>query len=193
MISYSWATKEQANSLRQYLKDANVPVWFDSEKMQGSIFQKMAEAVEDSRVVLICYSQAYKNSNNCQDEAEYAKTLKKKIIPVLMQEGYKPDGWLGFIVGSKRYYDLSNKKSFELNMPALLKEINDSAEANGVVDEKAIQSLHHPLVDAPPPAKQTPNGLHSWTTDDVMKWLDKENLSQFKDLYVMLDFNSLSF
>ena len=38
----------------------------DVDNMQGSTLQAMAEAVEDADVVLVCFSQKYKNSPNCR-------------------------------------------------------------------------------------------------------------------------------
>ena len=49
----------------------------DYEKMQGSIDEAMAEAVESSTVVLMCVSRGYKESANCQLEANYASVLNK--------------------------------------------------------------------------------------------------------------------
>lgn len=37
-----------------------------------------------------------------------------------MQKGYRPDGWLGLILGTKFYYDFSGKYTFESRMNALL-------------------------------------------------------------------------
>ena len=39
-------------------------VWMDLDKMEGSILEAMARAVEDARVVLVCYSDKYKDSQN---------------------------------------------------------------------------------------------------------------------------------
>lgn len=41
-------------------------VWMDVDKMEGSILEAMARAVEDARVVLVCYSEKYKDSQNCR-------------------------------------------------------------------------------------------------------------------------------
>ena len=38
----------------------------DVDNMQGSTLQGMAEAVEDADIVLVCFSQKYKNSPNCR-------------------------------------------------------------------------------------------------------------------------------
>lgn len=56
-------------------------------------------------------------------EAEYAFQQRKPIIPLMMQRAYRPDGWLGLILGSKLFYDFSGKYSFESRMTGLLKAI----------------------------------------------------------------------
>ena len=34
------------------------------------------------------------------------------VVPVLLQNGYRPDGWLGILIGSKKFYDFSGKYDF---------------------------------------------------------------------------------
>lgn len=41
-----------------------------------------------------------------------------------MERGYVPDGWLGFILGSKLFYEFSPKYPFEDKMNALLRELD---------------------------------------------------------------------
>ena len=36
---------------------------------------------------------------NLRAEAEYTFNIRKKYIPLIMQADYKPDGWLGLILG----------------------------------------------------------------------------------------------
>jgi hypothetical protein len=56
----------------------------------------MAKAVEGAQVVLMCVTEKYRQSVNCQAEAQYAFRMNKKIIPLIMQSGYASvDGWLG--------------------------------------------------------------------------------------------------
>ena len=57
-------------------------------------------------------------------EAEYAKKLKKIIIPCKMEPGYDAKGWLGFLIGTKLFFDFSGKYHFEKKMEDLLREIN---------------------------------------------------------------------
>lgn len=42
---------------------------------------------------------ADKESANCRLEANYAHKQELDMIPLMMQEGYKPKGWLGIIMG----------------------------------------------------------------------------------------------
>lgn len=64
-----------------------------------SVLEKMAEAIEDSEVVIVGISSAYKDSQACRTEANYAYTLKKNIVFVQAEDGYRPKGWLGALLG----------------------------------------------------------------------------------------------
>jgi TIR domain len=86
-------------------------------KMAGALDDKMAEAIEAAKFVIVFASKSYKHSANCRYEAKYANQLCRQgllqIIYVMMDEGYTPnskpnrmDGWLGFIVGDSIYYSL---------------------------------------------------------------------------------------
>jgi hypothetical protein len=68
-------------------------------------------------------------------EAEYAFQLRKKVIPLKMERGYTPDGWLGFIVGAKLFFEFSPKYPFEDKMKALLKEIDGVLGGSGDVPD----------------------------------------------------------
>ncbi|RUS83523.1 hypothetical protein EGW08_008702 [Elysia chlorotica] len=123
MISYQWANQEVIKRICTELRSHGIPVWIDIDYMGGSTLQAMAQAVEDSFAVVIAMSQKYKDSPNTRAEAEYTFQQRKPIIPLIMQNGYKPDGWLGLILGSKLFYDFSGKYSFESRMEGLLKAI----------------------------------------------------------------------
>ncbi|WAQ93856.1 hypothetical protein MAR_006327, partial [Mya arenaria] len=57
-------------------------------------------------------------------EAEYAFKLNKKIIPLCMDMNYKPDGWLGIMIGTKLFFDFSGKYKFSDKMGDLQNEID---------------------------------------------------------------------
>lgn len=104
MVSYSWATQDQALWLRDRLVGAGYRVWVDVEYMTGSTLEAMASAIERSAVIVICFSSAYARSDACRIEAEYCFTLKKAFIPVKAEDGFRPSGWLGALLGSRLYF-----------------------------------------------------------------------------------------
>jgi hypothetical protein len=83
----------------------------------------MADAVENSEFVIMCMSDSYKRSTYCQAEAEYAFKCKRRLIPLIMKQGYKPDGWLGFMIGSRMYIDFG-RYDFDIACEKLLTEIS---------------------------------------------------------------------
>ena len=68
-------------------------------------------------------------------EAEYAYTLKKRIIPILVEDGYRPDGWLGLLVGTKLYYTCCSDAQIQLQMPEIVKAIKESSNTGPDVDD----------------------------------------------------------
>ena len=106
MISYCWEEKEKARGIANYLQSKNIPIWIDFEQMEGNSLDKMAEAVEESSVILIFLSSKYKESQACRTEAEYANRLRKEIIYIMAEDNYQPKGWLGALLGNNLWYDL---------------------------------------------------------------------------------------
>ena len=53
----------------------------------------MSDAIEGADVMLYGVSLAYKESANCRLEANYAHQQELDMIPLMMQESYKPQGW----------------------------------------------------------------------------------------------------
>jgi hypothetical protein len=107
MISYCWANQPLVFELCHQLKALGVSYWLDVEKMYGNINDRMAEAIESCAAVMVCLSSKYKLSANCRMEAEYSTTQRKRIIPMMVEEKYQPDGWLGLIISGKLWYDIT--------------------------------------------------------------------------------------
>lgn len=61
-----------------------------------------------------------------------------------MEKGYSPDGWLGFLLGAKLFYEFSGKYPFEKKMEELLKEVHsvktgqDSTDAREAIQPSTI-------------------------------------------------------
>jgi uncharacterized protein YqkB len=90
MISYNRDSRDLCLKIKSELESQNLKVWIDTESISGSSLESMALAIENSFCVLMCMTEKYKQSPNCRAEAEYAFTLNKSIIPLIMQKDYKP-------------------------------------------------------------------------------------------------------
>eukprot|EP00457_Paulinella_chromatophora_P005579 gb/GEZN01005596.1/.p1 GENE.gb/GEZN01005596.1/~~gb/GEZN01005596.1/.p1 ORF type:complete len:494 (-),score=101.83 gb/GEZN01005596.1/:230-1711(-) len=118
MISYCWDNQPLALLVQKELVRLGYKVWIDVEQMEGSILSAMAEALEESSVVLVCISESYAKSANCRLEAEYCMKLRMPFVPLMMQKNYNPTGWLGISLGSKLYYAMHEQAS----IPSKIKE-----------------------------------------------------------------------
>ena len=79
--------------------------------------------------------------NLCIAEGEYAFRRQKTIIPLKMQRGYKADGWLGFLVGTKLYINFDGKIEFEEAYHRLCKELAGRGRKGTAEDiSKLVQS-----------------------------------------------------
>ena len=56
-------------------------------------------------------------------EAEYTYQLHKDVIPLMMDYKYKPDGWLGIIVGAKFWIDFTERHKLDSNIHVLVREL----------------------------------------------------------------------
>ncbi|KAL6758370.1 TIR domain-containing protein [Haematococcus lacustris] len=127
MISYEWGSQAKALALKLELEQRRYATWLDLDKMLGNTLAAMAEAVENAAVVVVCVSKKYKESQACRTEAEYAFQLKKRIIPVMMELGYRPNGWLGALLGTKLYYDMCDRRAIPDKVTQLERELVDIA------------------------------------------------------------------
>ncbi|XP_012942420.1 uncharacterized protein LOC101845869 [Aplysia californica] len=203
-ISYSWNEKELVKKIYNSLAAEGYKLWVDWEQMGGSTLQAMADAVENSAVVLVCMSERYKQSPNCRTEAEYTFQLRKDYIPLMMQKRYRPDGWLGAILGAKLFFDFSGKYPYEKPLQGLLKELRGrgkSAHPGGVnsVDETdASPDAVQPVVNNVALTTSSPSTpINSLATtsatcvamnhEHVENWLVSKGLQRFSNAFSQID------
>ena len=87
MISYNTGSRDLCLKIKESLENAKIKVWIDVDEIHGSSLESMARAVENAKCVLVCVTEKYRQSVNCQAEAQYAFRLQKKIIPLILQKG----------------------------------------------------------------------------------------------------------
>ena len=128
MLSYNWDHQSVIKRINAALQGRKYTVWIDIEKMQGSTVEAMSAAIEDAAVVVYGISKAYKESTNCRLEAQYAHQQEKEMLPLMMEEGYRPNGWLGMLLGVRLWYafygsTLASEGAFEGKMDELCREL----------------------------------------------------------------------
>jgi len=67
-------------------------------------------------------------------EAEYMYRLRKDIIPLVLEPGYVPDGWLGILIGTKLFFDLSRPATFDIELDRMIQEIGSRGRLPSSVD-----------------------------------------------------------
>ena len=104
MLSYSLVNRQECLKIKERLESFGFKVWMDLSENPASILDTTSKAIEDSYCVLMCITEKYRQSINCQAEAQYAFKLNKKIIPLILQPGYEyVQGWIGNIIKEKIY------------------------------------------------------------------------------------------
>jgi hypothetical protein len=175
MISYNWGSQQHVLKIKQRLEQAGYKVWLDLDQMHGSTLEAMASAVEGSTIVCICATRKYKNSPNCRAEAEYAYKLRRNVIPLIMEKGYDPDGWLGFIIGSKLWVDASDPEKLHTVVDFVQKEAD---RYHGVLPSP---SLLLPSLPSPSPSLKVEEEAKylKWRIEEVGTWLRENELGAY--------------
>jgi hypothetical protein len=190
MISYNSASRPLCLQIKSQLEQAGYKVWIDVNDIHGSSLDSMARAVEDARTVLICITEKYRQSLNCQAEAQYAFKMNKHIVPLIMEKGYENvKGWLGIIMSDKIFVNFT-KYDFDECIRRLKNEINSRSKSRGNKNSKKT------VVSLPPSkaAKQTVvsytavneeideqlenEDVDKWSENDVLKWLNDNEIDR---------------
>ena len=84
---------------------------------------------------------------NCRLEAQYGYQQKTDMVPLILEEGYRANGWLGLILGARLYYEffgavLESEKNFHGKVDEVCREIG----------HRGLQS--QPSPSPPPPSTQ---------------------------------------
>ncbi|XP_070550084.1 uncharacterized protein [Ptychodera flava] len=180
MISYQWGSQETVLRIANDLKEAGYNVWIDVEYMGGSTLEAMAEAVENAAVVLVCASQKYKESPNCRTEAEYTYQLHKDVVPLLMESYYKPDGWLGMLMGVKLYIDFSGSYQYDDQVKKLIKELGERGKkVVSMTEETSPVTKKFTTVGSVPMLNY--HNVVCWNSQDVQNWATEIGLESCRD------------
>lgn len=170
MISYNRDSRDLCLKIKKDLEKVGHKIWIDVESIHGSSLEAMAKAIEESKCVLMCMTEKYKLSSNCRAEAEYAFQLNKPIIPLIMQQNYKPDGWLGIILGSKIFVNFT-----KYDYQECLKRTNH--EIDKLLRPKTAIAPQVPGLNAIP-SKSDLDLVQNWNQNQVEQWFKTKNFNE---------------
>jgi len=173
MLSYEWSSQQSVLLVKNELSKAGYRTWMDVDRMSGSTLEAMATAVEQSAVVVVCVSKKYKESQACRTEAEYAFQQKKRIIPLLMEPDYRPSGWLGALLGTKLYFNVSSAREIPTRMQGVIKEIGSTA----LMGQKEVFTSAKLAVEG------NVDRADQWDEDEVERWLIKIKMQDHVDTF----------
>jgi len=196
MISYSHKDEVLCKKIYEELIKSSYRVWIDFDQIHGNVMDAMAQAIERSHTIVICMSEQYRRSNYCRAEAHYAFQRQLKIVPILLQEHYQPDGWLSFLIGQLIYVDFT-KHELERAMELLMEEIKAEEISESTITPlrsragtmAMLCNIQTPLKVLSPPI--LPKNMKDWTKINVHDWLIHHNLIQMSQLLANCDGQAL--
>jgi len=111
-LTHSWVpdclgreTHARVSRINDGLKARGMATWFDGDKMQDDVVDKMISGIDDSAVIVVLITEAYvhkvgsgNNADNCRKEFSYANRQKTsaRMIPVPMEPAVaNPNAWTG--------------------------------------------------------------------------------------------------
>ncbi|XP_072022141.1 uncharacterized protein [Amphiura filiformis] len=123
-------------------------------------------------------SQQYYESQSCRSEATYAYKKQKHVIPLLMEDNYKAEGWLDILIGTKLYYTVSSESKIRKNITEIKKAIGGRGKSTDDVDGPVSAQNAETTGAAAPSA--TESSVSSWSTERVQVWFEEVKLPQLK-------------
>lgn len=189
MISYSHHDESIAKKIHAELTQKGYRVWIDFEQMHGNVMDAMAYGIEHSQTVLISMSDNYRRSNYCRAEAHYAFQRQRKLIPIIVQEHFTPDGWLLFVVGQLLYIDFTENK-YHQAIQQLIKQLDFTLKRTNVSETLSTPST---IVQTSASAIAKPVEIDSledfefWPADQIANWLNQKGLVQIAQIFQGFD------
>ena len=154
--------------------------------MKGSTVDAMSAAIDNAAVMVFCISLAYKESSSehrqspdthpplsdirvmpsvfadCRLEAQYCHQQDVEMVPLMMEKGYRPTGWLGLILGTRLWYPfygsaVETDAGFTQQMDTVVRDIGDRGKGGGrAVSEGVPPAASRAPARAPAPAPRAP-------------------------------------
>ncbi len=139
-LSHSWgAAPDYENhtlvvNIGRALQRNGITCWIDEDQMTGFVHDTMARGVDDSACFAVFVTRDYADNinaavqNNCKREFEYAKSMGKTFIPIVLGGGIGMGpvaGNLGMEVNGMLRYDFRTTEKRRANLPVVVRKIRE--------------------------------------------------------------------
>jgi len=122
-LSYNWGIQDQVKKLDLNLTQAGYKVWRDEKHLNTDsqpLESQLADAIDKSKIIICCITEAYCKSHVCNKEIVFADHLAKPLIILMLQDldtkkihelrikGHDYESSIGFIIAGllrKNYYN----------------------------------------------------------------------------------------
>ena len=151
-LSHDWGKDESGRDnhyrvslINTALKELGYQTWFDEERMEGNIEEKMSQGIEQTKVVFTFITRRYHDkvnstnfNDNCKLEFNYAsiKKTSSKMIAVVMEKGMldakRWTGTVGMRLGGNIYVDMSGDLDDKTYLSQQLKLLQKHLCAKGI-------------------------------------------------------------
>ncbi|KAG5443805.1 hypothetical protein CSKR_100033 [Clonorchis sinensis] len=115
------------------------------------------ECIDQSAIMVVCLSDAYRLSPGCRLEAEYfistgSDIRPRPIIPIVLQPKLKPTGWLTRL-SNRHIIDFNGKRDTEASYETLINQLRELVaearkRAEAAAHAAAIATARHPSIDS---------------------------------------------
>jgi hypothetical protein len=139
-MTHNWGIGNENHLKVKRINDAiqkqGVITWFDEERMSGETRQQMVEGIENSDIIVVFITDAYRNKinqgdsrDNCRFEFKHAFEQKgaELMIPVVMETGMRNarewTGVLGAALSTHLYIDFSSSFNDDAVFDAKITEL----------------------------------------------------------------------
>ena len=89
IISNSLEFNEQALYLTKLFQDSKLKVWIGNKARNVQVVLNKSVAIRRTPVFILCLSKSYESNADCMQEYILAVKEKKKIVPIILEDGFK--------------------------------------------------------------------------------------------------------
>ena len=151
-LSHNWGKDESGRDnhqrvslINEELKEIGYKTWFDEEKIQGNIAEKISLGIEQTKGVIVFITRKYHDKvnssnagDNCKKEFMYASEKKtpEKMVAVLMEECmHGTSNWTGLIdihLCGRMYVDMSGDLKNRSYLCQQMKRLQKELRSKGI-------------------------------------------------------------